>query len=152
MSQWSVFAIHKCTYLCKPWTNISQNLHKACTNNMWNAGIELSLNFSLAQILSKLVIWGKNGSKRVFTSCSLTKLLHDPWQTPFFSLLSPYIAIPGKKKENYWVPKIKSLIDLADEIIPVTSLEWDRITEPHYTFFWNTKELVSPWTGNPMPL
>ncbi len=40
----------------------------------------------------------------------------------------------GKKKEYYWAPKIKFLIELTDKIVPVTSLEWDRLAESNFTF------------------
>ena len=41
----------------------------------------------------------------------------------------------GKKKENYRVPKIESLIEHVDEIEPVTAAEWNTIAEHDYTFF-----------------
>ncbi len=43
--------------------------------------------------------------------------------------------MPAKKKENYWVPEIESLIEVVDEMLPVTGTEWDAIFEHHYTFF-----------------
>ncbi len=40
-----------------------------------------------------------------------------------------------KKKENYQVAKIESLIEIVDEILPVMTTEWDTVAERHYTFF-----------------
>ncbi len=43
--------------------------------------------------------------------------------------------MPGRKKENYRVAEIESLIEIVDEILPVTTTEWDTVAERHYTFF-----------------
>ncbi len=48
------------------------------------------------------------------------------------------------KKEIYLVPKIESLIENVDEILPVTALEWDTIAEHHYSFSLNIEERASP--------
>ncbi len=52
--------------------------------------------------------------------------------------------MPGKKNENYWVPDIESLIELVDEILPVTTTEWDVIAVCHYTFSLNLAEQARP--------
>ncbi len=41
----------------------------------------------------------------------------------------------GRKKENYQVAKIESLIEIVDEILPVTTTECHAAAECHYTFF-----------------
>ncbi len=52
--------------------------------------------------------------------------------------------MPGRKKENYQVAEIESLIEIVDEILPVTTTEWDTVAEHHYIFSQNLAELVSP--------
>ncbi len=59
--------------------------------------------------------------------------------------------MPGKKNENHWVPEIKSLIEHASEIVPVTAAEWNAIAEHPYTFFLNIAEWASPLGGNSTP-
>ncbi len=55
----------------------------------------------------------------------------------FFSLSLTNDNMSEKKKENYRVPEIDSVIENMDKIVPVTAAEWNTIAEHHYTIFLN---------------
>lgn len=71
------------------------------------------------------------GGAYILRENALNMFFHSMQQVNSITFLSANNNMLVKKKENNWAPEIKSLIEHADEIVPVAAMEWDAIAEHH---------------------